>query len=241
MDRKLYRFNVFVSKLLKEKHQGTGITGDALASIDNLCTSFLLRLAKHANSVSLSRDPPRRILGLSSMKNSIQLAINDNKLMRELMTEGHNSVNNFAEYKTNVDGNSKRLSRNQQAGLYFSVSRVERIIMQNSVADRKSSKASVFAAAVLEGLIDRILAKAVKFCAKENRSRITCRHLLKAIRKDQSLDVVFGNAVMSGGTPLSRFALQPQKFSFVEGADAEVEVGSDSDDEVDDDEGEDEE
>ena len=221
MDRKFYKFNVFVYKYLKEAHSqseeegsAVGATGDALVTLNNLISIFLRRLVRQCNNIVTARSPARKILTHRSIELANALVVSNQDLKERLEQAGSDAVAKFeaslvpAKKSKSAKGKNvemKRKYRHERAGLIFSVSRVESIIMENMVLERKSSKSAVFATALVESLMGKIIDQAVDLVREDKRSRITTKHILRVIRSDGELDALFGGVVLSGGAYYNRY------------------------------------
>lgn len=99
-----------------------------------------------------------------------------------------------------VDKKSK--SRSARAGVIFPVGRIHRHLKEGRFAERISSDAPVFMAAVLQQVVEEIFKEAQT--RKENKSakRLTPNNILTAIRKDKELNEIFKDIVIrEGGVP----------------------------------------
>ena len=99
-----------------------------------------------------------------------------------------------------VDKKSK--SRSARAGVIFPVGRIHRHMKEGRFAERISSDAPVFMAAVLQQVVEEIFKEAQT--RKENKSakRLTPNNILTAIRKDRELNEIFRDVVIrEGGVP----------------------------------------
>ena len=93
----------------------------------------------------------------------------------------------------------KSQSRSSRAGLQFPVGRVSRYLRKGRYAPRVGGGAPVYMAAVLEYITAEILELAGNASKDNKKVRITPRHLLLAIRNDEELNMLFGNAIIAGG------------------------------------------
>lgn len=108
---------------------------------------------------------------------------------------------------------SKKTSRATKAGLQFSVSKVERQLRQKKDIERLGAGAPVYLAAVLEYLIAEMVELGGN-CARDNkRKRITPRDIKLAVKNDEELDRLCGDAVVPGGGVLHQIhsVLLPKK------------------------------
>jgi histone H2A len=98
-------------------------------------------------------------------------------------------------------GRKSSQSRSSRAALQFPVGRVERYLRKGRYAPRIGAEAPVYLAAVMEYLTAEVLELAGNAARDNNRRRITPRHVTLAIRNDEELNKIFGEAMIpSGGT-----------------------------------------
>jgi histone H2A len=81
----------------------------------------------------------------------------------------------------------------------MNVTRIENLMMLESVSERKSATSAVYMAAVTEYLAAEILELAGN-CARENqRTRITPRHIKLSILNDEELNRLYKDTIIAGG------------------------------------------
>ncbi|XBI96118.1 hypothetical protein VPH35_032441 [Triticum aestivum] len=107
----------------------------------------------------------------------------------------------------------KSVSRSVKAGLQFPVGRIRRFLKKGRYAQRVSSGAPVYLAAVLEYLAAELLELAGNAAKDNKKSRIVPRHLLLAVRNDQELGrLLAGVTIAHGGViPNINPVLLPKK------------------------------
>ena len=99
-------------------------------------------------------------------------------------------------------GNGKETAsqtRSARAGLQFPVGRVARYMRRQNLAPRLGAGAPVYVAAVLEYLCAEILELAGNAARDNKRKRIGPRHLQLAVRNDEELNILVGNATIASG------------------------------------------
>lgn len=89
------------------------------------------------------------------------------------------------------------VTKTQKAGITFSVTRVHRHIRKGRYAKRIRIGAAVYAAVVLEYLVAEILELSGNEAAQNKKMRITPRHVMFAIRKDEELGDLLKNVTFS--------------------------------------------
>lgn len=111
-----------------------------------------------------------------------------------------------------------------RAGLKFPVGRVHRFLRRGNYADRLSSGAPVFLAAVLQYLVAEVLDVAGETAQRSKNNRIIPRHLQLAIRNDDELNKLLGDVTIAQGgvVPGIHNVLLPKKTAKAnDGADKE--------------------
>jgi len=94
----------------------------------------------------------------------------------------------------------KRKSRSRRAGLLFPVGRIHRLCRKGPwVCSRISAGAPVYLAAVMEYLTAELLEQAGLVARYGSSTRISPRHIKKAVKTDEELDKLCDGVVMVGG------------------------------------------
>jgi len=94
----------------------------------------------------------------------------------------------------------KNKSRSRRAGLLFPVGRIHRLCRKGPwVGSRISAGAPVYLAAVMEYLTAELLEQAGLVARYGSSSRISPRHIKKAVKTDDELDKLCDGVVMVGG------------------------------------------
>ncbi len=107
----------------------------------------------------------------------------------------------------------KSVSRSSKAGLQFPVGRIHRHLRAGNYADRVGAGAPVYLAAVLEYLSAEVLELAGNAARDNKKTRINPRHIQLAIRNDEELNKLLGDATIPSGGVLPNIhqALLPKK------------------------------
>ena|SRR5690349_3100848 len=92
----------------------------------------------------------------------------------------------------------KRRSRTNRAGLHFSVSFIELLLKKKS-SKRIKFCAPIFLSAVLEYLTLELMELAYLVACDNEKDKMTPRHLLLAIRNDESLDNLLSRVTIPEG------------------------------------------
>ena len=108
---------------------------------------------------------------------------------------------------------SKQISSSSKAGLQFPVGRVRRYLRKGKYASRVGAGAPVYMAAVLEYLCAEVLELAGNAARDNKKNRIVPRHITLAVKNDEELNKLLGNAtIASGGVmPNIHAVLLPKK------------------------------
>nr|7D69_C Chain C, Histone H2A [Giardia intestinalis]7D69_G Chain G, Histone H2A [Giardia intestinalis] len=98
-----------------------------------------------------------------------------------------------------VKDNSKMKSRSARAGISFPIGRIHRHLREGRYAERISSDAPVYLAAVLENVVAEVFREACNHRDKKSQKRIVPNHILTALRKDKELATIFANVTIREG------------------------------------------
>lgn len=102
-------------------------------------------------------------------------------------------------------------SRSQKAGLVFPVGRISRFMKHGKYAERIGAGAPVYMSAAMEYLAAEILELSGNAAKDNKKQRILPRHIQLAIRSDEELNKLLGNAIIASGgvVPFIHGALLP--------------------------------
>ena len=96
----------------------------------------------------------------------------------------------------------KSKSRSQRAGVIFPVGRIHRHLKEGRYAERISSDAPVYMAAILQQVVEEVFKEANTRKEKKEQKRLVPNNILTAIRKDKELNEIFRDIVIrEGGVP----------------------------------------
>jgi len=90
-------------------------------------------------------------------------------------------------------------SRSVRAGINFPIGRIHRHLREGRYAERISSDAPVYLAAVLENVVAEVFREAYNHRDKKAQKRIIPSQILNAIRKDKELNSIFANVTIRDG------------------------------------------
>jgi histone H2A len=96
-------------------------------------------------------------------------------------------------------GKGRNMSRSTRAGLQFPVGRLARKLRKGRYSERLGNGAPVYLAGVLEYLTAEMLELSGNKCRDDKRKRIIPQHLLLAVRNDEELNKLVGNALFPTG------------------------------------------
>lgn len=115
--------------------------------------------------------------------------------------------------KPSKDGHRIRETQTTKAGLVMPVGRVQRYLREGHFAERTQKLSGVYLSAVLEYLVAEVLELAGNEALQENRSTISPRHILLAVKNDDCLDELLQTVIIARGGVKPRIhpALMPAK------------------------------
>jgi histone H2A len=90
-------------------------------------------------------------------------------------------------------------SKSGKAGLQFPVGRIGRFLKEGRYAQRVGSGAPIYLAAVLEYVAAEILELAGNAAKEQKKTRVLPRHIQLAVRNDEELNKLLGNATIASG------------------------------------------
>jgi len=188
-------FKTYIYRKLKNMKSDAGISGTALACLNNLIGINIEKLMIGVNQIILHID--KKTITDKEVLGSINLFLSGD-LLEQVKKYTKDALENFEKSK---DGEKKNTStsKSASAGLIFPVTRIQNYMIKVSVTTRKSEKAAVAMAAVCELLISNLLEKTFLIAEKHKKSRITTRHIMIAINDDFELKHFYKNCVFAGG------------------------------------------
>lgn len=185
------------SRILKSVHPETGINSRAAQTVNNLVHSLIHRLVKSSNS--LLAHSGNKTLNVREVAAATRIILPARSMLME-------DVSTFAEravtkYNTAVPKEQGSTSSADRAGLTMRPARVKRIVMTHLVTQRKSNRAIVYIAAVVERVVGEILNLAGNYARDNKKVRINLRNVMQAIRGDEELSKLFPEKsyVLGGG------------------------------------------
>ena len=183
-----YRYDLYISKVLKQVHPDTGITSDALDQVNLLVHQTAENIL---NSVRiLLKDTKTKTVTSRDIKSGVRLEL-PGELAKHAVSEGSKAVTKYTSESYSVNGN-----RTKKARLQFSVSRTEHLIRLYLPQYKLAQAAPVYLAAVLEYITAEVLELAGNVARDNKRARISVDHIFPAINNDEELKKLFKNTTL---------------------------------------------
>jgi histone H2A len=180
--KKFHYFETFISKVLKQVSDTSGITSNAKQQLN----SFLCILAKYISrlAIELAIYGKKKTVSEKELTNAVKIII-PGGLLKNSVLEGEKAINIFKN--NNIAG-----SRQNKAGILFSPSIAEKFLRNFGYSKIMiSASAPVYLSAVLEYLTYEILDLSLNYCKDNKRGRITIRDIEISVRNDEELDKIF--------------------------------------------------
>lgn len=208
-------FNAYIYRVLKQVHPDTGISSSALATVDALVGVLITKIMKNVNLFFMRSS--KKTISSRDVQSATKLTL-PGELARHAVSEGtravtkYNAVIEGASGKPSGNGKAKPQQRSHKAGLTFNVTRVEKVMMIESNAPRKSGTSSVYLAAVAEYITAEILELAGNAARNFKKRRITPRSIKLAISNDEELRDLYSDTIIPGGVlPKIHTSLLPKE------------------------------
>lgn len=201
-----FKYDVYVYKVLKQVHPDTGISGAALATMVNLVKVNVMKIVKSTNPfMAMSGN---KTITSREIQSGVRLSL-PGELAKHAVSEGTKAVTKFnasVTYPGDVNPNPKKKGekkkperRGHRAGLTFNVTKLEKLMMMESNAERKGAGAAVYLAGVCEYLCAEVLELAGNAARDNQRVRVTPRHIKLAIANDEELHKLYRDVIIGGG------------------------------------------
>lgn len=195
-------FGTYIYKVLKQIHPESGLSGDALSSLNNYIRILIKKITDVVNTL-ITRSGGRKTISAREIQTAVRLCFPEN-LAKYAVKDGVKAVTKYNSTKDERAQQSQKgklapISKSKVAGITFPVTRVENIMMELSIISRKSESSAVYLAAVLEYVIAEILEVSGNVARDYKKVRITPRHIKLGILNDNDLSELFKGTIMSGG------------------------------------------
>lgn len=194
------KFSTYNHRLLKTLYPNTGISGPALACLDNTVIIIIEKIMFGVNKIMLHTN--KKTISDREIEGVVRMILPE-ELAKHAISEGTKAVMKFTKLVEKVQG-APSVSKSTLAGLIFPVTRIQNYMMRLSVVSRKSERASVYLAAVCEYLIAEILEVSQVICNNMKKMRISTRHIMLAIQNDTDQKKFYSDCVFSGGVVQQR-------------------------------------
>lgn len=207
-------FRAYIYRVLKQVHPDTGLSGDALTTVDALVCVLITKVMKNANLFFTRSN--KKTVSSREIQSAVRLTL-PGELAKHAVSEGTRAITRYnaavSENKPQKGSKAKPEQRSKKAGIVFNVTRVEKMMMIETNAMRKSGTAAVYLAAVAEYITAEILELAGNAARSWGKVRITPRAIKLAIANDEELHKLFGDTIIPGGVvpKIHQSLLPPQK------------------------------
>lgn len=187
--QKTGQFNTYIGRLLKKvSGSKTSLSRDALRPLVAIVNETLSNIAQLSSDVLLKAQ--KKTLGPRDVQVAVRLLF-PGELAKHAVNEGQKAI---VQYKKSDVG-----KKTERAGLEFSVPRVETFLRSVMPKTRISEDAPVYAAAVIQYLLEEILELSVNAARDNKRMRIIPRHLVLVIKNDEELNKLFSHIDIAQG------------------------------------------
>lgn len=195
------KYNIFLSKILKNQYPKGGFTGDALSTTHNLSIVIISKITNVMNG----------LIGQSGKKTASDADVEAAVSM--IFYDSADPIKDFAREactkskSSDSDGDEEKKKRTEKAGLIIPIARTEKFMMERLNVNRKTSTAAVYLAAVVEYVITELISQAMDETTASDRSRVTPRKIKIVIDKQDNVMFrrVFSDVLLAGGvTPDSK-------------------------------------
>lgn len=182
-----------------QSQNDVGMSGEAKTMYNNLMTIFARRLMTGANI--LSQTDSSKTLVVRDLNNALEIwLVTHPEFFHSLSEYATTAVNNYYA-KINQKGD-KPLLKSIRAGITMPVTRIEHYLREITFRHNVSEKASIFFAALLDIVCQRICRLAAQRAVDDKKQRVTHKHISEAIRNNPDLTFVFKDTILGGGTSL---------------------------------------
>nr|QBK85671.1 MAG: histone 2A-domain-containing protein [Marseillevirus LCMAC101] len=189
-------FEIYIRRVLKQVHPDAGISGSALASLNNLVKITIQKIMVAINRILLATG--KKTINSRDVQDAIRLIL-PGEVRKHAISEGTKAVTKYNSSKLNASAGDKPTMKSTRAGLSFSVPRTQKLMMRMSSVQRKTGDAAVYITAVCEYLMAEVMELAGNAAKDQKRVRVTPRHIKIAIYNDEELCILYKDTVFAGG------------------------------------------
>ena len=191
-------FHQYIFRTLKSLHPDMGAGKQTMNALDAFARIVLTNISDKARFMVGNIDT--RTITVRDVSNAVSVSLPPGMVAKALEL-GNAAVEKFDGSK--AEGKeSKPIMRETRAGIYFSVSLVEKFLRSHGTSNLHVSSATpVFLAAVVEHLVSLVVTRAAIHTHNDKRVRITIRHVVLAVGDDDDLTSLFSgmNIFLVGG------------------------------------------
>ncbi len=191
-------FEIYIRRVLKQIHPDTGISGSALACLNNLIEITVQKIMVGINRILLATG--KKTVNDRDIQDAVRLTV-PGELCLHSVSEGTKAVFKYNDSKANGAPGDKPVMKSSRAGLQFSVPRTQKLMMRMSSVQRKTGVAAVYITAVCEYLMAEVMELSGNTARDQKRVRITPRHIKLAIYNDEELSIFYKDTIFAGGVP----------------------------------------
>jgi len=188
--KKSHYFEVYISKVLKQICDKSGITSNCKQQLN----SALCIITKYISNIALNivTSSKKKTITDKEISSAIKMTFSG-ILLENSLNEGYNAIQKYKGFDKEESNEEKLLLCKQiKAGIIFSPSLVEKFLRQfGYIKIMVNSLAPIYLAAVLEYLTYEILDISNEICKENKRVRINIRDIELAIRTDNELNNLF--------------------------------------------------
>jgi histone H2B len=185
-------FSTYIYRVLKQVHPDTGVSANAMATLNNLVRFIIKKVMNSVNRIML-HSKGRKTISSRDIQFAVRLAL-PSELRKHAVAEGTKAVTKY----NSGEVRGKKTLKGAKAGLQFPVTRVEHIMMELSLSERKSETSAIYLAAVIEYVMAEVLELAGNRTRDLKKVRIQSKHIKTAIYHDEQLDDFFKGVIISG-------------------------------------------
>lgn len=185
--------DIYIYRITKMVHPGTGLSGESIAELNNINKYLITKIMNTVNNFLKGKN--KKTLDNRDVQASVSLVF-PGELSKHAISDGLKAVTKFNSYKKDK---KTPVSQMHMAGLTFPVARTEKIMRHLSIVDRMGKTAPVYMAAVLEYINAEILELAGNVTKDYKKVRITPRYITIAIMNDTELNDLFCDVTLGGG------------------------------------------